>query len=67
MNINFVFKSPDHLRYENGKHVSGPNGGAARAVQVEPNVNGCEGYNIQGGEVYIVTVFQFRWKPSSLE
>lgn len=57
MNLNFVFKSPDHLRYENGKHVSGPHGGAARAVQVEPNVNGCEGYNIQGGEGYIVTVF----------
>jgi hypothetical protein len=57
MIINFVFKAPDHLRYENGKHVSGPNGGAAQAVQVEPNVNRSEGYNIQGGEGYIVTVF----------
>ena len=33
MDLNFVFKSSDHLRYENGKHVSGPHGGAGRAVQ----------------------------------
>lgn len=46
MNLNFVFKSSDHLRYENGKHVSGPHGGAGRAVQVEPNINGGEGYSV---------------------
>jgi hypothetical protein len=57
MNLNFVFKSPDHLRYENGKHVSGPHGGAGRAVKVEPNVSGCEGYNINGGDGYIITVY----------
>ena len=57
MNLNFVFKSPDHLRHENGRHVSGPHGGAGRAVKVEPNINGCEGYNIQGGEGYILTIF----------
>lgn len=53
MNLNFVFKSSDHLRYENGKHVSGPHGGAGRAVKVEPNINGGEGvsvtmYNLDG-------------------
>ena len=52
-NLDFVFKSSDHLRYENGKHVSGPHGGARRAVKVEPNINGNEGqtvtmYNLDG-------------------
>lgn len=46
MNLDFVFKSPDHLRYENGKHVSGPHGGANRAVKVEPNISGGEGYTV---------------------
>lgn len=44
--MNFVFKSPDHIRYENGRHVSGPHGGAGRAVKVEPNINGGEGYTV---------------------
>lgn len=57
MKLDFVFKSPDHLRYENGKHVSGPHGGAGRAVKVEPNISGCEGYNIKSGDGYIVTVY----------
>lgn len=57
MNLDFVLKSPDHLRYENGRHVSGPHGGAGRAVKVEPNVSGCEGYDIKAGDGYIVTVF----------
>jgi hypothetical protein len=51
--LDFVFKSSDHLRYENGRHVSGPHGGARRAVQVEPNISGGEGltvtlYNLDG-------------------
>lgn len=46
MNLNFVFKSSDHLRYENGVHISGPHGGANRAVKVEPNINGGEGYTV---------------------
>jgi hypothetical protein len=44
--MNFVFKSPDHIRYENGRHVSGPHGGAGRAVKVEPNISGGEGYTV---------------------
>ena len=53
MKLDFVFKSSDHLRYENGKHVSGPHGGAGRAVKVEPNISGGEGltvtlYNLDG-------------------
>lgn len=46
MNLDFVFKSSDHIRYENGKHVSGPHGRANRAIKVEPNVNGGEGYTV---------------------
>ena len=53
MKLDFVFKSSDHLRYENGRHVSGPHGGAGRAVKVEPNISGGEGvtvtmYNLDG-------------------
>lgn len=40
------FESSDHLRYENGKHVSGPHGGAKRAVKVEDNIDGSEGYTV---------------------
>ena len=37
MKLNFLFKSTDHLRYENGRHVSGPHAGLTnRAVKVEP-------------------------------
>lgn len=46
MNLNFVFNSSDHLRYENGRHVSGPHGGAPRAVKVEPNITGNIGYTV---------------------
>lgn len=53
MKLDFVFKSSDHLRYENGNHVSGSHGGAGRAVKVEPNISGGEGltvtlYNLDG-------------------
>ena len=46
MKLDFFFKSSDHLRYENGRHVSGPHGGAGRAVKVEPNLNGGEGFSV---------------------
>lgn len=45
--LDFVFESSDHLRYENGYHVSGPHsGGARRAIEVKPNINGGEGYSV---------------------
>jgi len=46
MDLDFVFKSRDHLRYENSVHVSGPHGGAGRAVKVEPNITGDKGYSV---------------------
>lgn len=55
--LNFLFESSDHLRYQNGIHVAGPHYGARRTVKVEPNINGCQGYNIQGGDGYIVTIY----------
>lgn len=41
------FESPDHLRFEDGVHVSGPHdGGAGRAVKIEPNIQGGAGYSV---------------------
>lgn len=58
MEIDFFFESSNHLRYENGEIVAGPHpAGASRAVKVEPNINGCSGYNVNGGEGYIVTIY----------
>lgn len=53
--MDFVFHSSDHLRYENGRHISGPHGGAPRAIKVEANISGNEGYtvtmfNTEGGQ-----------------
>lgn len=44
--LDFEFHSSDHLRYEKGRHVAGPHGGAPRAVKVEANVSGNEGYTV---------------------
>jgi hypothetical protein len=46
MKLNFIFKSSDHLRYQNSKLVSGPHGGAPRAFKVEPNISGNEGQTV---------------------
>lgn len=58
LELDFVFHSSDHLRYENGKHVSGPHGGAPRAIKVEANISGNEGYtvtifNTDGGQTVV--------------
>lgn len=47
--IKLRFASKDHLRYENGIHVSGPHGGAARGIEIVPN------YKLKDG--YLVTIF----------
>jgi tetratricopeptide (TPR) repeat protein len=46
LELEFVFHSSDHLRYENGLHVSGPHGGAPRAIKVEANIIGNVGYSV---------------------
>jgi tetratricopeptide (TPR) repeat protein len=58
LDLDFVFHSSDHLRYENGRHVSGPHGGAPRAIKVEANISGNEGYtvtmfNTDGGQAVV--------------
>ncbi len=40
------FESSDHLRYENGIRVAGLSGGARRAIKVEDNIEGKEGYTV---------------------
>jgi len=42
--LKFRFHSKDHLRYENGIHVSGPHGGAGRGIEIIPNFELKEGY-----------------------
>lgn len=37
MELHFLFKSPDHIRFESGQHVSGPHNGANRIIKVEPD------------------------------
>lgn len=47
INLNDVyFVSSDHKRYENGIHVSGPHNGAKRAIKIESNIEGNEGYSV---------------------
>lgn len=57
--LEFVFHSSDHIRYENGIQVSGPHGGAPRAIKVESNIN--------GGEGYTVTLFNIDGERSSVQ
>lgn len=42
----FLFKSSDHLRYENKLHVSGPHGIANRALKIENNISGGSGFSV---------------------
>ena len=42
--IDFTFYSSDHIRYEGRKQVSGPHGGAPRAISVCKNILTGEGY-----------------------
>jgi len=46
LKLNFLFHSSDHLRHQNGVHVSGPHGGAPRVIKVKPNIEGNEGYTV---------------------
>lgn len=52
--LDFIFKSSNHIRYENNIHVSGPHGGARRAIKIEPNIN--------DNEVYTITIYNLDGK-----
>lgn len=43
---NFIMYSSDHVRFQDGKHVSGPHGGAPRAIKIESNIFGGRGYTV---------------------
>jgi len=51
------FISTSHLRFENGIALKNGIQKCNRAIKIEKNINGCEGYNIKGGDGYIVTIF----------
>ena len=40
------FDSSDHIRYQNGKDVSGHNYGCNRRLVIEKNIHGNEGYTV---------------------
>lgn len=40
------FDSTDHVRFENGRDVSGHNHGCNRRFVIEKNIEGCEGYTV---------------------
>jgi len=62
INLDFVYKSSSHLRFENGKIINELQDEANRAIKVEPNINGCKGYNIDDGEGFIVTLYNLDGK-----
>lgn len=54
ISLDFIFNSEDHIRYEHGKRVSGPHGGAPRAIKVvthsdETNCYTVSIFNTEGG------------------
>ena len=40
------FVSSDHIRYEQGRNVSGNNPGCMRGLKIENNIDGKEGYTV---------------------
>ena len=54
--VNIYFKSTKHQRYTNDVEV-GDLQVCNRAVEIKPNIAGCNGYNIPAGKGYIVTIY----------
>ena len=50
-----IFESTSHQRYEHNTPVRGLQV-CNRAVQIEENINGCQGYEITPGDGYIVSI-----------
>lgn len=51
-----IFRSNEHQRYESGIPVMGLQK-CLRAIQIEVNNEGCQGYNIEPGDGYILKIF----------
>lgn len=41
-----LFDSTDHIRFQNGRNMSGHNYGCNRRITIEKNINGKEGYTV---------------------
>lgn len=50
-----IFHSSSHQRFENETPVRGLQV-CNRAIKIEENVNGCQGYDIEPGDGYIVSI-----------
>lgn len=50
-----IFESHSHQRFEQGIPVRGLQV-CNRAVKIEENINGCNGFNIQPGDGYIISI-----------
>ncbi|MBP1644925.1 MAG: hypothetical protein H6Q16_500 [Bacteroidetes bacterium] len=53
---NFIFKSNSHQRYENNQLNGQIQENCHRSIIIKENINGCEGYIINNGEGYIVSI-----------
>lgn len=53
---NISFDSTTHQRYENDLPVNGIQV-SRRIINIEENINGCEGYDIEDGDGFIVTIY----------
>lgn len=53
---NFIFKSNSHQRYENNQLTGEIQGNCYRSIIIKENINGCEGYIINNGEGFIVSI-----------
>jgi hypothetical protein len=51
-----IFRSNEHQRYESGIPVMGLQK-CLRTIQIEVNNEGCQGYNIEPGDGYILKIF----------
>lgn len=56
---NVIFDSSDHIRFQNGKDVSGHNYGCNRRFVIEKNIEGGEGYTVT---IYNLDGFHPLWK-----
>lgn len=66
-----TFTSTKHQRYENGAPVMGLQN-CNRGIQIDKNINGCDGYKIPYNIGYIVTIFNLDgnhpiWRSSNVQ
>lgn len=60
-----IFRSNEHQRYESGIPVMGLQK-CLRTIQIEVNKGGCQGYNIEPGDGFILKIFNNDTKTSQM-